>query len=709
MKFTDQLDPIKTPTFIKEGIPNNALADLGKNLLVTGENAYNNYQQGSLRDAVNTNIDEYEENRKGFESGILAAGEQQAIDSMFEKAGDASNAQADVNDVNKIGKLQTSFQGHLQKYEAAARQGKISEEELIARINKTTREYVNKNPWMEAELYQSVREHLRNTGVADILKYRQEDAQASAKSEQDTYNKVRDYLFTNRLGWEPGMPMPAMLTKMNDHMAFKLRVDVMNDVVSGNKAIDADSVRTMAPEIEKTWIQEGIFDFRSQYADKFKALAPDDGKGFIATRALMKAEADDKLNKMKVFLADKNLLGDDLGKSMLKQAEEGYKSTIALIEEAADPKTAAETMRNFADYHYQTKRLQLQKEYDVPAIELANLVGPWLYPSIKDAIISDTTKGGKLDKAVNLLTGILDGSRTQTKPNVDGVKNGNAATVFDLIVSGARTNPKVQGFRQAITTALGNFNETLSSGKIDKDEAHKFSNAVLQSLAKEGEMFRGTPVTPELAGHGQKMIDFTMEKYSLDMFGSAQATMKNRPGVQVKFDVVPGGGLVVRSNSPEVEKAFNEKIVSKINNALDAYAAINGLSREQAAKTFYPNHFGKLLGDKGAEELLKDPDISGSKVAPGTFKLDNTKQGPKDIKQLSEETRVKQKERDSLARQIKTEEYQSVQNSLKANQDALRIAKEKRSDDPKYLKYLENNIKNDIKNIEALKKEMGIQ
>lgn len=605
MKFTDKAPTIETPTYIKPGVDKKALGDLFSNALKAGETIHTNYQLGSLRDKINTEVKGYEDTNQAYETGMaagqVAGGQQMAIDALWEGA-NPSGVDTQTT-AGAITKLEADYQSNLQKFQAAKEQGKISEEELIARINKTTREFVNRNPWMEQELYQAAQTHLKNTGVADILKYRQDIAKEESKSVRDDYKAIRNQLLQANIpgGWAPGMPMDEMLRNLMFHQKQQYTTDVWKNWGTVSKEFDKQQIQAMLPTLYKDGIYSITNNKNREWANQLSQLQ-NPGK-ITEYLEVMRQDAANEVLQMRMRLADAGVAHTDEAKEAIKNFEDGFNNSIAGLTGVADGKKAAEILQNRASFMEAGQRIGVMTQVNKVAWDMTKDMLGALPESLKKRFV--LTFG--LDRLTSMSSKLFDTTFSATPEVQEFIKGGSASELFGGVLEAANTNPNNPTFSQGTLTLVQNFNKAFVSGQMSPVEIQTSISANLAHIAKNKDMF-AVHLNPELASAVKPQVDTQMGFYGPRMFQAAQGHMKKNPGLQVTYDVTPSGGLVVYSNDPDVSADLNRNFVRQVNNALDAWANVNGISREKAAPEFYQQYFGSILAD--------DPDIGGKGTNP---------------------------------------------------------------------------------------------
>jgi hypothetical protein len=704
MKFTYDNAKIKTPTFIKPGVDKQAFGDLVKGAMKTGELVHQNYQIGSLRDEINTKTKEYEDTNAQYEAGMqagqVAGGQQMAIDALWEGAAESPvDTQTTAGAINK---LETEYKANLDKFQAARSQGKISEEELVARINKTTREFVNRNPWMEQELYQAAQTHLKNTGIADILKYRTDLAEAASKETRDDYKAIRNQLLQAGVpgGWYPGMPMDEMMRNLMTHNKVEYTTKMWDNWDKVSKAMDRQTIKDMLPSLQK----DGIYAITSsrgrEWANGLSTLTnPND---IAAYKYNMQVQARNEVQLMRIRLSQEGVAGTEEGKQVIQDFEKSLNDMISGLDSVASGKTASEILKNRSDILELDQRIQVRSQINMEAWKAMTDVLPYLPKSAQDNLIR---KSGAADKVQDQFAKLLDMDYKNTPPVQEFVKKGTANYIFGEIIKQGEQDPTNPSLVNGMKMTAKGISAALTNPNMTDEDRYISINASFAAIARGQKFFAAQSPDSEFITTIKPQVDFMMKKYAPGIVTAAKDIMANIPYTEIVYDVTPSGGLVVYSNNSEVASKLNKSMVTQINNALDTWANVNGISRKEAAQTFFPQYFGDLLSndpDLGGTGQNPTPPTGQSSSKTQTAPLPETPpilekplaQGETpEMRALSNETVSMQAQRNAEAERIIALEKADLEKQLKADKAALRVAQGSKTDDPKYIKWLEDRIK----------------
>ena len=140
-----------------------------------GVEAYTGYQGAQLEGAIEQQTQDFFSQNQAYDEGMQAGIDAQGVRIGIDKQWD--NFDAKIEDVNV---LEKGFKEKMDKYASAMKQGKMSADQLYARIIATTREHVSRNPWLQKELLKTADDYLELTGLGGYIKEAQKNAKETA-------------------------------------------------------------------------------------------------------------------------------------------------------------------------------------------------------------------------------------------------------------------------------------------------------------------------------------------------------------------------------------------------------------------------------------------------------------------------------------------------------------------------------------------------
>lgn len=699
--FTPDLGRADTPTYVRPGIqPVNKAGIIAGSVASLVPGAMEMYEGYKTKQEVIDPMDEaimtYEE-AQGTAEAIGYQAEQ--IDKTWEQLGQVPEKTSDIptlgKEAEKIDLLEKSIADNTKKYIKAKEQGLLTESELLARITKITREAVSRNPWMEDRYYNAAQKYLKQSGIGDVLDMRMKAAKDKADSAQKYMESLRQEMKEKNIKYDPSMSVEYMQAAVNKKRHEAAQLQNLRDIQEGKIIIDKLQIREkltsggayVGHQLDIEQLQN---DARGMYLN-----AGNDANAIANVGHNLVTMHQTKMNQWRRVLGTEASTED--GKAFLEAVDNDYKNMLDSLKGVATGKEAATIIENHLNALKNSQEMNLHLMFDVPAMNMATKIYQTLYPDGMKAISLKEVAGHPVNRLLSNAKAMLEAAATVSSPEdagrqllQRGAKNGAFVTLFDSV---AKTTDGKYGLdtKQALGRAMFTFNQSIRSG-LSEEESYPFAYDIMAKAAANADTIRQRGVSPEYTRQTNQMISFAMGKIAPDLAHITNRIMQET-NVMVDFKVLPNGTFVIQTGDMELDNKFAEKFGKNINNAIDTYASAMGQTREKAAEEFY----GKFLGGFLYDEPIMKKSSDTSVTPPGEFKIDSgkkakTPEGGPDFAKITEEYRAGQAARNTAQEEIIAKEKEDLRKQLVADEAALRIAKQNRPDDAKYLKFLEDRI-----------------
>lgn len=588
--FQPILSGTGTPTYINPGVQDRSslagLADVFK----AGADMYSKYQENKLIPQVEGEIKKYEEayqgQKEGAMAGAVATQEAGLLDKFWEDA--RTNGQ-DEKDNARIDPVEASYQAHMEKFANAKKQGKISEQELLARINQVTREAVTKNPWLEQQLYARANAFMRNSGISDLLTYREKTEAAKAKSMAEEYDFYKKQMFERDLGYEPGMTIEDMIPILNKDMKFEKTIDATEKIRKGQVAVASSKWEEV---LSSGQAYESHMADMTGFAEKtLKTLSGiTDPKDYAAAITAAKIEAAQRPREWARSLGSMGTT--EGGKGFIKSVEEDYKNMLEVISKGANGEESATLLKNHLEMKKAEQELKLRKDFDVPRLQLAAQVAVGLGVGQKQAIAE--AGGDVVTKMMSTILHMVDPQNTSEKVLTNDVISGESVAALGTVME-RQQSMYPESDAQALTSGITEINRVLSNPNISDTQRAMQANAFLAQAAKGIPLMGQTRMPPQFSTEVKKTVDIVMKPMVNDLSRMLHEANVKVPDANLHIDALPNGTFIISGDNPDLVRRYNEKFSTPLNNALDAFAVSSGIPKESAAKQFYGEYFGAIL------------------------------------------------------------------------------------------------------------------
>ena len=440
-RFQPILQQTSASPFIAPGVSDNSAATLIAGLGKIGIEAYTGYQEAGLEKDIETTTQDYFTNQRQYEegqqAGIDAGGLSKGIDSFWDKAA------TEVADTKDLSLLETQFKGKMETYASAMKQGKMTADQLYARIINTTREHVSRNPWLQKELLKTADDYLEITGLGGYIK----TAQKSAKEQQDMQQAVLkdEMLRSSRNGVDP-FSVPDWRERLQEREAGKAKFEAMEQGLKYVKNMLPEDAANFLKGKGRVAYQEVWGRIQDTIVAQMNATGAD-GKPlpWEVQKARIRMTAEQERNGLFNLVAEANpqLLSEPNVKEFLEHYSTSIKELSSTLEEYGSGKSAME----YAQTKFNTIRaVQEAKAAEVasaPALAMAAKVTEGWSDATKNRFIKD--RPDIYNRQVATLGQLFDGTVSPL------VANNGAQAIAGIVDAGQKTPIPVE-LGKAITT-----------------------------------------------------------------------------------------------------------------------------------------------------------------------------------------------------------------------------------------------------------------
>lgn len=678
--FQPVVSDANAPTYIRTGIVDGSagvMANAVGSLIPGAVKGYENYQLSKLRKEQDKNI-------AALESSWQADKDQQeAQDNIMGQVSQIENVwnsfDSGVDQIDAVNLMEKKIKSEGERLAAAKAQGRITDSQFLAMNTKLVREAVNRNPWMEAEIYGAAQRHLSAMGITDALTERAKIEKALSDNQEQTMKFYRQaYKDANMLHkFNPNAGEGTWQQDLSAYGERKAKIDGLKDFL--------ESDRTMNElQLEQALTGGRAWEFHNLETEDFEETliknleqqtTPQDYDNAIASARLQKGT---RMRQYREKLGTGALT--ERGKAFLADAEKDYDNIINTLVEAGNGKNGAERLGNRLELRKAEQALELRNVVNPEGLDLLSKVMSSLGSSLGSMLreSGDGTIKSLLKKGLSL----MDPSNMGSKQQGAAVSSGTPQLIVGSILDhkdgwASRDNQTV------VTTILSSTNEAITKGVVNPNEGLKAVNGVLKSVAQNAQKFKGVPVNPEFARQVGAAVNTSMKGTVNNMLSAIKDVMDNpanKGAKQPELDVLADGSFTIKTEDPLADDKFNQIFSSVINNALDSYAASVGKSKDKAAPEFYNKYLRiYVAGDPDLEALgSKNPspkgiEASGRTQNPLPVTGKRTEEAAKDLN-----TRLQKAKADFKNKKIDQSTYDNILRVLK--EEGARLAEADRRD-----------------------------
>lgn len=506
--------------------------------------------------------------------------------------------------------VQAELDKKLEFLRKARDQGLVTGNDFSERVLKSTREAVAKNPGITRELMSSASQTLELYGIQDRI--RRDDAllkaqqDAGAKMQTELWNEADKRNIPITYAADGSVDYDTLTKRIMKNRADAGAYQALDQIGKTNTLLDANEVR----EITNTGLHyaavNGAYnDVSSKVIDVFNDPSiPYANK--VATAKSIVLDAKSRVRQgFSRYMNDSQMKEAvtffDTQSDHIVTALEAFKSGDDAKKFFANEKTILEDQQN----------INLLKNVDVASYKFfSNIMQTAGFANLSQ------TKDGQV--FINNLVQLSKNMLADAKPTSADYEHN--ATVKDSKF-GVLIKQHLEDFAKNDYSKAGDFNKVVSGyikGMNDKEITPNVQDYFTKSedLVKLMKDPKYNQVLGALDDDARSKVYEVIGTYNDQLAASMSQYIKMHPEQKITLSILGDGSLVATGGSTE----FNRDYVGRINMGLGAYSNINGVSKQEASKTFYQEHFRETImnpekAGKGATynnplNLMK-PDGSG--------------------------------------------------------------------------------------------------
>lgn len=594
-KYQPILNEVKTQPYIRPGVQDRSAGIMTNTIagLIPGAvEGYENYKVGEwIKDEVNPLITQAENYMEETNRNVALGADLSVIESEMDIALGSDKGLAAYN--TRVEPMLQSYDKNFAVLKAAQEQGKISPEQFQAMYTKSLREAVNKNPWLEQKLYAKSQQHMQAMGILDEISSYEKAQVAAAKAQRDEYERWEKRAFEKHIPVTPEMTVDDIRMKVNE----------ISKQEAGNAALDrAIDNKIKLQELylanpENTEQIMGTLSYRAnvQFTEGLRQLQAvgQNPQAIATTLAAFEKKTHDDIAAMR-----STVTASPTGTKLIDAYEQSVKANFEILRKMGTGEHATQVIKNMLTTVESQQKLDFRRSY--PKWETLNASAQVL--SLMGVKYTDLfgKDPGKAEKFLRgtadmMTTGMQEGNRATLPEAVDFVASGAAVDVFNGFASNTENFQAAEN-RAMFSQYIGGMTAAVNSPTMSPVEAARTSNIVLQKVAQQPE-FKMMSNDPQFSTNVTRLVDTSMKQISADLFDVITSEYEANPDFKVVYDVLPNGVFVIDSPDAGVSQQMTDKFTNQVNNALDAYAVSQGMTRDQAKNTFYTTYFKDLVGE----------------------------------------------------------------------------------------------------------------
>lgn len=612
---TDMGSP-RTPHFIAPGVVDQSsgmMANTVAQMIPSAVKAYEGLQLRDQRLKQNEAIEQYE-NYVQEPERVKAVGERRAeIGNIWDQF------DSGVDQIDAVNVLERDYNKNVTLLKRAQEQGKLTDAAFLAKMTSITRDAVSKNPWMEAEIYSAAQTHLKAMGITDLLDSRVKAADAAAKRDEATMKFYREqFAQANMIDqWDQNAGEAVWQKQLQDYTVKKRSIEVGNMILAQGKIEDGQVMRRVLSGEGQKYHELSLVDFQENLVRTLGDSTS--GADYDSTLAAAKLEAEKRYRAFRTSLGPAAATPE--GKELLDNVQKDYNGIVTTLTEAGNATNSAVRLKNRLEALKTHQEMEARSKFNPMLVDLATKVvgafGDSAKLQLRDLGL------GQYKSAAKIITELFDPKNAGAKTTEENITIGAANGVFSSILKQKEGYASNDG-QMALTQIAGTINSTVATGTMSPDNSMKALNGILKTIAQNADKMQGQRVNTDFAREVTLSVDTVMKRVIPDLNKAMSEVMSNpaNAGSNIELDVLPNGAFTIKTGNPEADRQFNTKFSNQVNNALDSYAAANGLSREKAAAKFYNEYLRIYVAGDPELEMLKGQELKVQSPADAKAALD---------------------------------------------------------------------------------------
>lgn len=562
------------------------------------------YQEASLEKDIESEISSYFAKNKQYEQGLEAGKEAGAYQIERESLFDIADKEGVP--VDEITSVEKKLNDRLSTYKTAMEQGKMSIDELEARILSVTREAINRNPGLTDVLLKRADRVLELSGASSYIKAAKQAEVDAAKQQAEMLKNIRELADQHNIPYNPFNPdYNAITQQVNEIKVQKQAADAIKRTAEGTAALRKEEGISFVQQFGGKAILGDLDEFRAQAT----ALWQNSGaKDYAAISYQIDTLSKSLSDKWYAAAARAQISNEPVVQDMIKRQEASLKAVVDRMRTLKSGEDFVKVLDNEVKALQLTQQKGMYENYNVEALNMVAKVA-----SIAPDLLKSWAVGtGKYDvQAITQTLGsLVQGFMSPQAINSMTSTNASPSKVDAVNVLGTMLKGNE-------ITGAGKLLESFNKGYSQiPDEAGKFK--FLEHSVRElgnvsyTENMKNIPV--DGVQNGMNLVATYMNQVVPSMISGLNSAFAEIPGeTSVSLDVLPDGRLTLTSDNKELQDKVTKKYIIRINESLSAMANLHGKSTKEVAPLFYSTYMKQI------PELAQDKDIAKRSGASGKY------------------------------------------------------------------------------------------
>lgn len=504
---------------------------------------------------------------------------------------------------------QAELNTRLEKLQAARSQGALSSFEYDQRAKQITRELVAENPQLTRELIGRLGQNLGLSGIEERIKFdeamRKEQAASIARQQKDIDNEADKRNIPRIFASDGTVDYDAMARAIDRNRANKGAFDLLQMQSQSGEILQKEQVKQLVSRGVHYGAVNGAYDtveaqLVALYNDNSVPYA---NKPKLAQTIISNAQAQTR-----------TLLSPYMGETEVKDAVTFFDGRLESLRKALDGFASGEDAKRYFANTRQTmedqENIALMKKFNVTQYKFVT----GMVQNLGPADLLRYEDGQRFYKdTVGLVSNILRNSTPLPSNYTRDEKSGesNFGLLFKNYFTEANkgTTEHAADFNKAVSNFYSGINSPEVTGNRDEffKRSEEFINMLRDPMNAKG--------IAQLDANSKGLILDNIDTYNKMLASGFATAIRTNPSANIQMTVAGDGSLLVRGASQD----FNTRIINRINAGLEAYASVNGMSKQEAAKEFYQTYYGDAFTNPEApnKDLVEKNNPAGLATTDG--------------------------------------------------------------------------------------------
>lgn len=481
--------------------------------------------------------------------------------------------------------VQAELDKKLEFLRRAKDQGLVTGTDFTERVLKSTREAVAKNPGITRELMSSASQTLELYGIQDRI--RRDDA--LIKANQDAQGKMQTELWNEAdkrnipitYNADGSIDYDTLTRRIMKNRADAGAYAALDQISKSNTLMDANELRDITNNGLHYAAVNGAY---NDVSAKIIGIFNDGSIPYANKVATAKSVILDAKGRVRQGFA--RYMND----AQMKEAATFFDTQADHLMTSIEAFKSGDDAKKF----FSNEKTILEDQQNIKLLGSVDVASMKFYSGIlQSAGFANLVQSKEGKEFINGFVSLSNDMMRDAKPSILNYEKNPVVkeSQFSVLIKQhldtlvANDFSKVNEFNKTVSGYI----KGMQDPEVTKNTQDYFLKA--EELVKILKDPKYNQVLSNLDDDTRSKVFETIGTYNDQLATSLSQYVKMHPEQTIKLSTLGDGTLVATGGSTE----FNRDYVGRINMGLSTYANLNGVSKQEASKTFYPEHFRDAL------------------------------------------------------------------------------------------------------------------